>query len=103
MAEIDRIDLDELIERLTSHMGKAEVPDLLRDCRLAADELSRLRGREEAGRQLANVAYNIGQLGHVTDAGSLRSLREAQLAFDAALSPTNQKGDQDGGKHGGGL
>jgi hypothetical protein len=38
----------------------------------------------EAGRQLANVAYNIGQLGHVTNDSSLNSLRSAQVAFDEA-------------------
>ena len=36
-------DIDALVERLDSHMGKAEVPDLLRDCRLARDAIKQLQ------------------------------------------------------------
>ena len=46
-----RAEAEKLIERLTSHMGKAEVPDLLRDCRLAADALAHLRAERDEMRK----------------------------------------------------
>lgn len=42
----------DLIERLTSHMGKAEVPDLLRDCRLAAAHIASLEADLAEAREI---------------------------------------------------
>lgn len=39
--------VEELIERLRSHMGRQEVPILLKDCRLAADKLEELAAENE--------------------------------------------------------
>lgn len=38
----DAKEMDHLVERLTSHMGKADMGEVLRDCRLAAAEIGRL-------------------------------------------------------------
>lgn len=49
-----------LIERLTSHMGKADVGDLLRDCRLAAKALATLEdrvARAESEREIFAKAF----------------------------------------------
>ena len=47
------IDGQTLLERLDSHMGQADVPVLLRDCRLAFAEITRLRAEVESLREAA--------------------------------------------------
>ena len=42
---------DELIERLQSHMGKADIEEDLTDCRLAADTITALRAEVERLRE----------------------------------------------------
>ena len=37
----------DIVERLEAHMGKAEIPDVLPDCREAANEIRKLRFRLE--------------------------------------------------------
>lgn len=39
--------VEELIERLRSHMGRQEVPILLKDCGIAADKLEELAAKYE--------------------------------------------------------
>lgn len=41
-------DLDNLIDRLDTHMGKADIEEVLRDCRKAATELQSLRDKLRA-------------------------------------------------------
>lgn len=53
------------------------------------DTIASLRVAMEAGKQLANVAYNICQRGNA-DAGALRSLNAAQLAWDESVSAFNR-------------
>lgn len=38
----------DLVERLEAHMGKADIGDVLPDCREAASEIRRLRGLLQA-------------------------------------------------------
>jgi hypothetical protein len=35
--------MSDIVERLMAHMGKADMGEVLADCRLAADEITRLR------------------------------------------------------------
>lgn len=35
--------MNDIVERLRAHMGKADIGDILPDCREAADEIERLR------------------------------------------------------------
>lgn len=127
MAEIDRI--ERLVGRLNAFAGitpaspngftqlndaaRELVKDAATELRLLLDELSRLRGREEEYRKALEPFAKAADC-HSDDTefmsdrmivweGGDDKIRLGDLRRARALSPTNQKGDQDGGKHGGGC
>jgi hypothetical protein len=75
--------MSDLVERLRAHMGKAEIKDVLPDCRLAADEIERLRDRLS----FAEFEWNRATEGMIERDAVIERLR-SQLgkAHDACLT-----------------
>lgn len=84
-------DLIELIERLQSHMGKADMGEVLADCRLAADKITALRERVAEMEAAITAAIDCGMVpkSSAREGGAVRHTRAAQVADmlrDAILS-----------------
>lgn len=90
---------DQSSVKTASHIARCSPENI----RLLLDELSRLRGREEEYRKALEEVVSVSKSGADTVSFLVELQRVARVCA-RALSPTNQKGDQDGGKpHGGGL
>lgn len=80
--------MTDIVEELEAHMGKAEVPDLLRDCRKAASEITRLREELRAATERAEKADRTYRtvMGKMADgvAGVERDRDEARAKLTAA-------------------